>query len=44
MDKHVKEDEIIPPKKITTIENKLKEHAEFAVRILKAGKNNKHTF
>ena len=43
MKKHIENDEVIPTKKVTSIENKLNEHSEYAVRITKAGENSKQT-
>ena len=37
--KHVKNDEVISRKKVKTIENKLNEHADYAVKVTNAGEN-----
>ena len=41
--KHIKEDEIIPNKEVTKIENKLNNHVEHLIKITKAGESSGQT-
>ena len=41
MNKHIENDVVIPARKVRTIENKLNEHAEHAIKMTNAGENSK---